>query len=189
LKSTVLELGSGSLLTPSPWRQAWGRVDLDGKADLFKLASRWQEDTLPFSDIRGTVEVHASVARDSLVDMTPEVDVTLKTQGLVLAGPRLARGWRIEGVDPTVHVEVNGDTGATSMKAELDDSTGTLVQVELRVRSRQDARGPVKKLRKLGELYRSLVIKGACRMALSQELCDWRDRLRTRRRYGPARLF
>ena len=58
----------------------------------------------------------------------------------------------------------------------------TLVEVELGVRSLENARRPVKKLRQLGEGDRSLTIKAARRMALAQELCDWRDCLRRRTR-------
>src|SRR5580704_2783062 len=57
-----------------------------------------------------------------------------------------------------------------------------VVEVDLAVRSRQDARGAVEKPRKVGERDRSLVIKAAGRMTFTQELCDWRDCLGMRRR-------
>src|SRR5208282_5118349 len=54
------------------------------------------------------------------------------------------------------------------------DGVAAVVEVELVVRSRQDARGAVEKPRKLGERNRSLVIKAANRMTFPQELCDRR---------------
>src|ERR1700730_3752208 len=67
------------------------------------------------------------------------------------------------------------------------DGVAVVVEVELVVRSRQDARGAVEKPRKLSDRNRSLAIKGAHRMTFPQELCDRRDCLGMRGR-EPAQI-
>src|SRR3984893_10557594 len=62
------------------------------------------------------------------------------------------------------------------------DGVAAVVEVELVVRSRQDAYGAVEKPRKLRERDRSLVIKSAGRMTFTQELCDRRNCLGMRGR-------
>jgi len=130
--SSSIEIGKGRLLTAAPWRHAWGAVDLDTRVDMSRLAAHLPKGTLPFTDVRGQLEIKAHVARDSPSDMTPEVDVTAGTTGLALAGKRLASTWRIEGINPTIHAVVNGDTGATLINARVDDKVGALVTLEAR---------------------------------------------------------
>jgi translocation and assembly module TamB len=127
LTSSVLEIGDGPLLSAGPWRQAWGRVDLDGHADLAKLAGRLPVGTLPLADLRGMLRIHAALGRDSLVDMTPEVDATITTDGLVIAGTRGSGAWRLDGLNPSLHISVNGDTGATLLTGQVADGKGPLL--------------------------------------------------------------
>ena len=131
-RSSSIEIGKGRLLTAGPWRHAWGAVDLDTRIDLARLAAHLPKGTLPFTEIQGQLEIAAHVARDSPTDMTPEVAVTARTTGLAFAGNRGTGTWRVEGVNPTFHAIVNGDTGDTSVDARVEDATGPLVTIEAR---------------------------------------------------------
>src|SRR5215469_11418786 len=62
------------------------------------------------------------------------------------------------------------------------DGATAVVEVELGVRHRYDARGAAEELRKLGERDRLPVIKATGRMTLPQELCDRGKCLRIRGR-------
>jgi translocation and assembly module TamB len=125
--STSISIGKGGLLTAAPWRTSWGALTLDARADLAKLAARLPKGAMPFESLQGGLEVTARVARDSAVDMTPEVEVTVRTTGLVVA----RRGaWRVAGVDPVLRVVVNGQTGETSVDAKVQDALGPLATLK-----------------------------------------------------------
>jgi translocation and assembly module TamB len=125
--STSNSIGKGGLLTAAPWRTSWGALTVDARADLAKLAAHLPKRAMPFESLQGGLEVTARVARDSAVDMTPEVDVTVRTTGLVVA----RRGaWRVAGVDPVLRVVVNGQTGETSVDARVQDGLGPLATLK-----------------------------------------------------------
>jgi translocation and assembly module TamB len=52
------------------------------------------------------------------------------TTGLQLAGGSGASAWRIDGLDPTLHVSVDGDTGATTLQAGVHDANGPIVTID-----------------------------------------------------------
>ncbi len=136
VRSSSLQVGREELLTANPWRQAWGAIDVKADVDLAKVSARlfagpWRDRaTRPLDAVRGQLNVAVRLERDSESDMTPEVDVTARTRGLALAGRKGEREWRVEGVDPELHAVVNGNTGATSLSAEMRDGTGPLVTLE-----------------------------------------------------------
>jgi translocation and assembly module TamB len=124
LHSNSVTVGRGPLLTAGPWRNAWGAIEVRASADLAKVAAHLPRSSQS-ADIRGQLDLDARVARESQDDMTPEVDLTARTVGLSLRRSEAAASW-IEGVDPIVHVVVNGDTGATSLEARINAPSGTL---------------------------------------------------------------
>jgi translocation and assembly module TamB len=128
--STSLTVGKGGLLTSTPWRNAWGALDVTARADLARLAARFPAVATSVGSLEGQIEVAARVARDSQEDMTPEVDVTVRTAGLVVSRRGTPGGWRLDGVDPVVHVVVNGDTGKTAVDAQLNDAQGVLATLK-----------------------------------------------------------
>jgi translocation and assembly module TamB len=127
--STSLIVGRGGLLTAAPWRSAWGALQVEGRADLAKLVAHLPRATFPVGGLQGQLEVTARLGRDSQEDMTPEVDAIVRTKGLVVRSGT-TNAWRIDGIDPVVHVAVNGDTGATAVNAQLQDATGAILKVE-----------------------------------------------------------
>jgi translocation and assembly module TamB len=138
IDSSSLEVGPGNLVTAEPWRQAWGAIDVTADVDLAKALARFAslsprgpggaaQTTL---EAAGSVRAGLRLERDSPSDITPEVELTVGTTGLVIAGGDTKVPWRIEGVDPRLHAVVDGETGATSIAVELHDGGGTLATLE-----------------------------------------------------------
>jgi translocation and assembly module TamB len=123
--SSSLEVAGTGRLTPSSWRKAWGALDVQAHLDLAKLAAHLPLDRMRLGTLSGAVDVTARVARDSVADVTPDVDVVAKTSGLSASGPKDAP-WRLDGTEAAAHVRVDGRTGFTSADAQLGDGHGTL---------------------------------------------------------------
>lgn len=134
VRSSAIDIGPGPLVTAAPWRRTWGAVDFDAHVDLDKLFARLPRRIVPIERAMGDLDVDGRAARDSIEDATPGVDVRVRTRGLKLDG-RGSPSWHVEGFDPTVHVTVDGDTGATLLEGELPDVHGPLLK--LRVTSTQ----------------------------------------------------
>jgi translocation and assembly module TamB len=146
LESSSVYVGTGPLLTASPWRKAWGTVEFDARVDLARLAARLPRIGNRFDGVQGTLESKGLVSRDTGDDATPRVEVAAHTSGLVLVGrsasgtapPSAGAGagsgpehaWRIAGVDPVLHVTVDGNTGNTAVQAQIGDTTGTMLEVD-----------------------------------------------------------
>lgn len=129
--STSLAVGKGGLLTAPPWREAWGTLGVTGHINLARLAAHLPAGVVPAgSSLDGQVEIAARLAKDSARDVTPEVDANIRTTGLVLSRTQASGSWRLDGVDPIVQVVVNGDTGATSVFARIQDATGPLASLK-----------------------------------------------------------
>jgi translocation and assembly module TamB len=126
VRSTSLEIGGSDPPSWSYWKRAWGTADAKAHIDLAKLAARLPAGTLPFESQTGVVDLNVHVERDSMSDATPAVAVTAQTTGLVVGGTGREGPWRIEGVDATAHVLVDGDTGHTAIDAQLADRGGPL---------------------------------------------------------------
>jgi translocation and assembly module TamB len=136
-------LAGAGALTSASWREAFGSVDVSLRADLAKLAALVPSDDLPFSEARGDVKLRAHLARDDTGDLTPDVDLELGTQNLVLA-PRVpvardidgvlvhpAPAWRLEGIDFDVDGTVNGRSGAVSTTTQARDAKGALARLDV----------------------------------------------------------
>ena len=135
-------IGGAGALTEVAWREAFGSVDLDVRTDLARLAALVPPESLPLSEAGGRVTLKAHLARDGVDDVTPDVNIDVDTDHLVLAPwvpmvrdidgvlvhPRAA--WRLAGVDLTVNAAVDGDTGALRASAEVHDVKGELVTLE-----------------------------------------------------------
>jgi translocation and assembly module TamB len=128
--SSALEIGPGQLTTPSPWRKTWGALAFEGHLDLSRLAAHLPPRFVPFDGVLGTLDLDGQVARDTADDATPGVDFTLRTRHLQAEGRRAASTWRVDGIDPQVHVTVDGRTGRTAVEAELLDRTAPLLRVD-----------------------------------------------------------
>jgi translocation and assembly module TamB len=128
--ATGVQIGPGSLVTARPWRKTFGALDLSAHVDLAKLSAALPPKVRPFDALGGVVDVTARVERDDADDVTPGVDLTVHTEGLELVrGKEGEGGLRLIGIDPTVHVNVDADSGDTALQAEVRDERGTLVTV------------------------------------------------------------
>jgi translocation and assembly module TamB len=131
VQSSSVQIGEqGGPLSTAAWRRAWGVADAKVHVDLPKLMAQLPEGTLPVRIAGGTVDLTARVDRDSMNDASPGVDVDAATTGLMLAGGSGAAAWRVDGLDPTLRVTVDGDTGATVLQAGVHDAKGPIVALE-----------------------------------------------------------
>jgi translocation and assembly module TamB len=128
--SSSVDIGQGPLLTPSPWRRAWGAVEFEAHVDLAKLAARLPREAFAFDEVLGSLNVKGQASRDSAEDATPGVELSAHTTGLVLAKTGGARPWRIEGIDPTLHATVDGTTGETALQAQVRDAAGAIATID-----------------------------------------------------------
>ena len=129
VRSTSLEIGQAGALSLSSWRSAWGAVVVKAQVVLPKLIAVLPSGSSPFKQVGGVLDVTARVGRESSEDTTPDVDATAATSGLVLSGGEGAGAWRLDGVDPTIHLTVDDDTGATALVASIRDAVGPIVEM------------------------------------------------------------
>jgi translocation and assembly module TamB len=137
LRSSSVRIGAGSLIGQSAWRRSWGSVEFDVQVHLAQLAARLPPKSLPFEELQGTLKVGGRIERDSANDVTPDVELTARTAGLVIVG-RDSGGsppWRIEQVDPTIHVTVDGETGDTVVETRLRDAAGLIAKLDAHSRA------------------------------------------------------
>jgi translocation and assembly module TamB len=131
VQSSSVQIGDqGGTLSMAAWRRAWGVVDAKAHVDLPKLMAQLPPDALPIRLVGGAIDLTARVDRDSMNDASPGVDVEVATTGLQLAGGAGATAWRIDGLDPTLHVTVDGDTGATVLEAGVHDAKGPIAAID-----------------------------------------------------------
>jgi translocation and assembly module TamB len=131
VQSSSVQIGEqGGPLSMAAWRRAWGAVDAKAHVDLPKLMAQLPADALPIRLVGGVIDLTARVDRDSMNDASPAADVTVATTGLQLAGGSGGAAWRVDGLDPTLHVSVDGDTGATALEAGVHDAKGPIVTID-----------------------------------------------------------
>lgn len=131
VQSSSVQIGDeGSAASMAAWRRAWGAIDAKVHVDLPKLMAQLPDGTLPVRLAGGVIDLTARIQRDSMNDASPAVDVTASTEGLLLAGGAGSTAWRLDGLDPTLHVTVDGDTGATALEAAVDDAKGPIVALD-----------------------------------------------------------
>ncbi len=129
VRSTSVQLGSEDALSRSSWRRAWGAVVVNAHVVLPKLVAALPPGSSPFKEVEGVLDVTAHIARESSADATPGVEGTAATTGLVLAGGEGSRAWRLEGIDPTIRLTVDDDTGETALEASIRDAIGPIVEM------------------------------------------------------------
>jgi translocation and assembly module TamB len=141
IRAPRLELGGARPLSAAAWREAWGDVTLDAQADLAKVAGLFPPGQFPFSEARGSVTLRGHLARDDIHDLTPDLNVLVSSQGLVLAPETtMTRDidgvlvmqpppWRMAGIDFDVDAFIDGDTGLVRFSTRAHDVKGEIGQL------------------------------------------------------------
>jgi translocation and assembly module TamB len=145
LDAPKLDLGGGGPLAATSWREAWGLVDIDFRTDLARLALVIPADDLPFGESKGVVQGKGHIGRDNLADMTPDVSLALKTDGLVLA-PNTPRSrdidgvmvigppaWRLAGIDFDLDASIDGDKRLADLAVRARDTRGELAHIHAKL--------------------------------------------------------
>jgi translocation and assembly module TamB len=140
--SESIHVGGRGPLDLGAWKKAWGKVIFSGKADVGKVAAMLPADRLPVAQVSGKLWLEGDLARDSETDDTPEVVLSARTQGLVLAtkGGEVTRSGAVEvvappkaktaGIDAQVDLRVDGTTGSAEAAARLVDAKGAIVGLD-----------------------------------------------------------
>ncbi len=142
VKDSVIEVGGAGPLKPASWRRAWGQVDLSGSVDLARLAELVPKNRLPVADLAGQLYFEATSARDSESDFTPALDLSARTNGLVLSGicPRPAAPppakkcvpWRSTAVDLQLDTSIDGESGFAEVALRAADKGGVLAALDVK---------------------------------------------------------
>jgi autotransporter translocation and assembly factor TamB len=103
-----LEVGGKEPLGLASWPLAWGSLDVEGQADLAKVAAWLPPDTLAVGAISGQLALQGHIGRATASSLTPDLALTLKTSNLILAsgaerGPVETGGARAEHVAAASH--------------------------------------------------------------------------------------
>jgi translocation and assembly module TamB len=126
------------------WRRAWGKVKFAGSIDLSKLATVLPTGTLPFDELLGTLTLNGKLERDTMDDMTPGFQLSVRTSGLEVVGASrritdvdgsstiIPPSWHSEGIDVALDSRIDGDSGFADVDLRLNDVKGELVDVDLK---------------------------------------------------------
>lgn len=137
LSAPDIRLG-GPAMEPSAWEKAAGTVEVDGALALDRLVAALPEDVRPVERAAGDVTIRGSVSRSSAA-ASPSVRLEVATEGLVLVakperiqnvGGSVTVGpapWRTEGLDGSLAVQIDEETGHTEVSARLHDERGPFV--------------------------------------------------------------
>lgn len=138
-----LDLGDGTLLSLASWRQAWGDLSFAVHGDLKEVLNLLPPDDKPFGEAKGELTLEGHVGRTSRADVTPDVNLSFKTQGLALA-PNTPRSrdidgvmvvgppaWHLQDVDFDGDLAMNGGTGLVDLKTRVQDQKGALAELHV----------------------------------------------------------
>ncbi len=136
-----LALARGGPMSVASWRGAFGYVALDGRLDLTRLEAAIPPGDFPLSEARGVVIIDGHIARDDVDDVTPDVQLDVKTDGLAIAPKTPATRdidgvfvmprppWHLEGVDFDVDARIDGDSGRLQLSTTARDNRGELARL------------------------------------------------------------
>jgi translocation and assembly module TamB len=136
--ASCVRLGAGGAASLVAWRTASGRIDLNGHADLACIASTLSATRRFLSNTVGVVFVSGHVSRDDNRDLTPDVQLSVRTEKLSVVPQTAATRdddgvvvvttppWRIDGIDADAEVRVDGDTGLLQASVTTHDAEGAL---------------------------------------------------------------
>ena len=136
-----LEVGGKGPLELASVRRTWGSLQVEGQADLAKLLDLLPPNVLPIARASGQMALQGHVERDTESDTTPDIALTLKTSGLVVAlqsapeerrDPALShpRAEQVAGLDLKIDATANGTTGFSTLAVGLIDTEGSLASLE-----------------------------------------------------------
>lgn len=134
----------GDPMNPATWKAARGRIEINSAIDLCKLSTSLSADSIPFNELCGKLEAHGHIARLS-TDPWPDVDIALRTLGLVVSGKSdveqkvgdtqiSTMPWRVSGVDVEATVKLDAITGDAVVASQLVDHIGVIVSVDAKSR-------------------------------------------------------
>lgn len=130
VKPSRVELGPGGPLRLRAWQAAWGEVDMNGTVDLARLAKLLPKNALPLEEIAGEVYFEAHGARESGADFTPELALSARTHGLLVAGKARGVLRRFAGIDLQLDASINGISGFAELAARVADKDGVLAALD-----------------------------------------------------------
>jgi translocation and assembly module TamB len=145
LRDMDVHIGGEGPLDATSWRDAWGKVAVSADVDLARLAAVAPEGSLHLADLAGHLTLEGHIARDSLADVTPEIQLFFRTEGLTASGEAtppvrkpggpLMTGpatWRLNGMDLGADLLVDGEDGSGELAFRVVDKLGGLVALDVK---------------------------------------------------------
>ena len=145
VRDVDVHMGGEGPLAIDSWRNAWGSLSISADVDLARAAALVPGGLGQVSDISGRFVLNGTVRRDSLSDVTPDVQISAWTSGLSASGqstpPVREPGgplmvgpapWTLNGVDLGADLLVDGEDGTGEFAARLVDSLGALIGVDVK---------------------------------------------------------
>jgi translocation and assembly module TamB len=142
-KDIDVEVGGRGPLEIFSWRRAWGKLHVDGSANLRKVADLLPANVPPlFARMAGSVTLSADIERDNESDVTPNVDLTVATKNLKLGGRGapdetrhgvvliMPQKWQVYGIDVSLSASANGNSGAANVGLDLRDAEGPFASIQ-----------------------------------------------------------
>jgi len=121
------------------WQRTFGAIGLSARLDLARLGAVLPNDTLPFSAMRGRLDVEGMVRRTSMSDDAPQLTLTVKTSGLEVTGNvgakaegRKSPAWRLGGVDLGLDARVESETGFAELATRITDAKGPILALDVK---------------------------------------------------------
>jgi translocation and assembly module TamB len=142
VKAANLTMGEGGAASLRSWQRVFGSVELNAHLDLARVAATLPEDSLPFGNMSGLLDVNGMFRRLSIEHDTPYVEISAQTTNLVVNAKSAktiavgaeklhsASAWRIEGIDLGLNGRVDGESGFAELAVRLMDAKGPLLALD-----------------------------------------------------------
>jgi translocation and assembly module TamB len=140
-----VHIGGEGPLDIASWKSAWGKVSVSADMDLARVAAVVPEGSLHLADLAGRLLLEGHVARDSIADVTPEIQLHFRTEGLTASGEATApvrepggplmtgpATWTLLGMDVGADVFIDGESGAGEFAFRVVDKLGAVVALDVK---------------------------------------------------------
>jgi translocation and assembly module TamB len=145
LHDVDVHIGGADALDVSAWKRAWGKLGVRANLDMERVASLLPPGALNLTDLAGRVALDGEIERDSLEDTTPEVRLSLVTNGLRATGQSTApvrepggplmvgpATWTLYGMDVRGDLVIDGVDSAGELDLRIVDKEGALAAFDVK---------------------------------------------------------
>ena len=145
LSDVDVQVGGQGALAATAWKNAWGKLTIAANVDMARATALAPQLLTHVTDVAGRVTLAGHIERDSLSDTTPEIHLSLATEGLAATGESLTpvrepggplmvgpATWNLQGMDARVDLAIDGADSAGELAVRVVDKQGVLVSVDFK---------------------------------------------------------